>query len=330
MTRPKISILIPTYNYARYLPEALDSILRQDRGDFEVIISDDASSDNTAEIVAPYTAKDSRFHFHRQTKNLGMVANWNWCLQQAGGDYIHCLFADDFFISPSALSRLAAELDKHPEAGLAVAGRRLADENSHLGITAENLGRDGIHDGKQAIRRCLLASKNLIGEPSVVMFRKSLAVRGFNSRFKQLVDLEMWFHLCNQATLAFVAEPLCAFRQHAEQQTAVNARDEGTRLEMFRLFQEYQHATNCEKTGFTARLTYYTIVFATLKGLRRSPLALPEVEAAISHLQRLIPKIWLPLAFLNYRISKQFNLLIRSIRKRRLRSGEILCSGIKA
>lgn len=320
MTTPKISILIPTYNYARYLPEALDSILQQDRTDFEVIISDDASTDNTAEIVARYTAKDSRICFRRQPNNLGMVANWNWCLQQARGEYVHYLFADDFFIDSNALSVLAARLDEHPEAGLAVAARRLADDTSRLGLTAEDLGRDGIHDGTATMGRCLLAGKNLVGEPSVVMFRRALANRGFDARFKQLVDLEMWFHLCDQAKLAFIARPLCAFRQHAEQQTAVNARDESTRLEMFRLFQAYQHATGGDQTGFAGRLRYYSVIYAILKGLRRSPLPSAEILAAITYLQGLIPRLWLPLAFLNYRISKQTRILIRSVRKRQMRS----------
>ncbi len=319
MTAPKISILIPTYNYARYLPEALDSILGQDWSDFEIIISDDASSDNTAEVVAPYAARDARIQFQRQTKNLGMVANWNWCLQQARGDYIHYLFADDFFIDSSALSRLAAQLDQHPGVGLAVAARRLADDSSRLGMVAENLEREGIHDGKATIRRCLLVSKNLIGEPSVVMFRRALAKRGFDVGFKQLVDLEMWFHLCDQAALAFVAQPLCAFRQHTEQQTAVNARDEGTRLEMFRLFQAYQHAAGRDESGFTARLNYYAAIYAIIKGLRRSPQASPEIVNAIIYLYSLIPQFWLPLAFLNYRISKLIITLIRSVQKRRTR-----------
>ncbi len=316
MTSPKISVLIPTYNYARYLPEALDSILGQDCTDFEVIISDDASSDNTAEVVAPYAARDARIQFQRQTKNLGMVANWNWCLQQARGDYIHYLFADDFFIDSSALSRLAAQLDQHPDAGLAVAARRLADDSSRLGMVAENLEREGIHDGKATIRRCLLVSKNLIGEPSVVMFRRALAKRGFDVGFKQLVDLEMWFHLCDQAALAFVAQPLCAFRQHTEQQTAVNARDEGTRLEMFRLFRAYQHAAGRDDSGFTGQLSYYTSIFAIIKGLRRSPVASAEVDAAIAYLNELIPPAWLPLASSNYRVSKLTTTLVRSMRKR--------------
>jgi len=316
MTTPKISILIPTYNYARYLPEALDSILRQDRTDFEVIISDDASTDSTVAVVAPYIAKDIRFQFHRQPKNLGMVANWNWCLQLARGEYIHYLFADDFFIDSMALSRLAAQLDQHPAVGLAVAARRLADDSSRLGMTSENLERDGIHGGRETIRRCLLASKNLIGEPSVVMFRKTLASRGFDARFKQLVDLEMWFHLCDRSALAFIAEPLCAFRQHAEQQTAVNARDEGTRLEMFRLFQTYQHAAGRDETGCAGQLTYFTAIFAIIKGLRRSPQASAEIIAAIAHLKELIPPWWLPVAFLNYRVSKLSTTLFRSARKR--------------
>ena len=60
LNRPKISVLIPTYNYARYLPEAIESVLSQDFKDFELLVVDDCSSDNTAEAVQPYCARDSR------------------------------------------------------------------------------------------------------------------------------------------------------------------------------------------------------------------------------------------------------------------------------
>src|SRR3974377_931912 len=95
MTSPKVSVLVPTYNYARYLPEAIESVLEQDFQDFEVLISDDCSTDGSAEVIARYAAKDSRIRFKIHPANLGMVENWNWCLSEARGDYIKFLFGDD-------------------------------------------------------------------------------------------------------------------------------------------------------------------------------------------------------------------------------------------
>src|ERR1035441_7330528 len=106
MALPRISVLIPTYNYARYLPEAIESVLEQDLRDLEVLISDDGSTDGSAEVIACYAAKDSRIRFQIHPANLGMVQNWNWCLSAARGEYIKFLFGDDKLASRQALRKL--------------------------------------------------------------------------------------------------------------------------------------------------------------------------------------------------------------------------------
>src|ERR1039458_5233071 len=95
MTPPRVSVLTPTFNYARYLPEAIESVLQQDFRDFELLIADDASTDGSAEIIHRYAAKDERIRFKIHSKNLGMVSNWNWCLSDARGEYVKFLFGDD-------------------------------------------------------------------------------------------------------------------------------------------------------------------------------------------------------------------------------------------
>src|SRR5471032_2980636 len=107
MTAPKVSVLIPTYNYARFLPEAIESILAQDFQDFELLISDDCSTDNSAEVIARYAAQDKRIRFQIHSANLGMVQNWNWCLSQARGEFIKYVFGDDKLASPTAITQMA-------------------------------------------------------------------------------------------------------------------------------------------------------------------------------------------------------------------------------
>ncbi|MDD3276329.1 MAG: glycosyltransferase family 2 protein [Kiritimatiellales bacterium] len=226
---PAVSILIPTYNYARYLPAAIESALDQDFTDFEVVISDDASTDNTEKICRSYEAKDSRIRFVRHKKNLGMVENWNWCLQQARGTYIKYLLADDKFNRPYALRRLVEAMSL-PGVALAASARELMDENSRTIGMWNSLGlNDHRVDGRVLSAQCLERSVNRIGEPTAVLFRKADAVRGFDVTFRQLVDLEMWLHLLQKGDLAYLAEPLCCFRRHAGQQTEVN-REAGLHL----------------------------------------------------------------------------------------------------
>ena len=213
---------MPTYNYARYLPEAIESVLAQDFRDFELLIVDDCSTDNTAEIVRPFCARDPRVHFEANAANRGMVNNWNYCLQQAGGEFVKFLFGDDKLFHRQALSRLLALMRAHPSAALAASARAILDENSNPVDVYRDLA-DGFHDGRKIITACLMRNgKNLVGEPSAVLFRKTDARRGFDPKYQQVVDVEMWFHLLERGGLAYTREPLCAFRCHPRQQTEVN------------------------------------------------------------------------------------------------------------
>lgn len=219
---PKISVLIPTYNYGRFLAEAIESVLAQDFREFELLIVDDGSSDNTAEVVQPFCARDERVRFSINPKNLGMVNNWNFCLAQARGEYIKFLFGDDKLCQPQALSRLAAMLQGNPSATLAASARVVLNEKSE----AIDLWRplaDGRHAGREIITAYLMENgRNLVGEPSAVLFRKADARRGFDPQYRQVVDIEMWFHLLERGDLIYTGEPLCAFRCHARQQSQSN------------------------------------------------------------------------------------------------------------
>ena len=107
MTTPRVSVLIPTYRYARYLAEAVNSILSQDFADFELLISDDCSGDGSREIMEAYAARDSRIRIHIHPANIGMVENWCWCLSQARGDFVKYVFGDDRLARTDALEKIA-------------------------------------------------------------------------------------------------------------------------------------------------------------------------------------------------------------------------------
>src|SRR5579872_9503 len=192
---PKVSVLIPTYNYARYLPEAIESVLEQDFPDYELLIVDDCSQDESPEVIRRYAAMDNRIRCCINPSNLGMVANWNHCLSQAKGDYIKFLFGDDKLADRQALGKLVRMLDDHPSAVLAISARHIIDDNSRVIELCDHLGAGGLHPGLNVITRCLETNANLVGEPSVVLFRKQAAARGFSGQFRQIPDLEMWLHL---------------------------------------------------------------------------------------------------------------------------------------
>jgi len=106
MTTPRVSVLIPSYNCARYLPEAIESVLEQKFRDFELLIRDDGSTDGSHAVIEKYAALDRRVDFHYNPVNLGAVRNWNCCLAQARGEYIQLLCCDDALATTEALGKM--------------------------------------------------------------------------------------------------------------------------------------------------------------------------------------------------------------------------------
>ena len=92
---PRVSIGLPVYNGERFLPQALDSILAQTFEDFELIISDNASTDTTEEICRTYATQDQRIHYHRHEQNRGAAWNFNYIVPLARGEYFKWAADDD-------------------------------------------------------------------------------------------------------------------------------------------------------------------------------------------------------------------------------------------
>jgi len=222
MSAPKVSILVPVYNGEEFLGECLDSVRAQDFQDMEILIADDGSTDGSVALIERYATADPRIRWWNNGHNLGLAANFNRCLREAKGEYIKYVLQDDKLLAPTAVRRMVEVLDHHPAASLVGSASQILDEHSRV-TEVRDYFQPGIMDGRQTIIRCL-EQANLIGEPSVVMFRRAQATRGFDAQLPQLLDLDLWFHLLEQGQFVYLAEPLCAFRHHARQQTKVNRR----------------------------------------------------------------------------------------------------------
>jgi glycosyltransferase involved in cell wall biosynthesis len=235
----KLSVCIPSYNQAQYIRAALDSVLEQAYADFELLIIDDCSADGTQEIVAGYAARDQRVRLIANTVNRGMVCNWNACLEVARGEYVKFVFGDDLLVSSEALGRMVTVLDADASVSLVASSRKLIDTDGQQIGSVRPSFREGVLPGSAVIFHCLVAQRNLVGEPSAVMFRRRQVERGFDLTYRQYVDLEMWFHLMEQGNLCYFREPLVAFRRHGEQQTEVNVRNLVHIDELLRLYGEF-------------------------------------------------------------------------------------------
>jgi glycosyltransferase involved in cell wall biosynthesis len=116
--RPRVTIGLPVYNGEQYLEQALDGLLAQTFTDFELIISDNASTDRTAEICQKYAAGDPRIRYVRQPTNIGAGPNHNILVPMAHGEYFKWASHDDLY-APELVSKCVAALDAHPEVVLA-------------------------------------------------------------------------------------------------------------------------------------------------------------------------------------------------------------------
>jgi len=123
-----VSIGMPVYNGERYLEEALESLLSQSFTDFELIISDNDSTDNTGEICKRYAAKDSRIKYQRFDTNVGATRNYNHVVDEAVGKYFKWAAHDDL-CEPAYLQRCVEVLDNHPEVGLCYPKTTIINEN---------------------------------------------------------------------------------------------------------------------------------------------------------------------------------------------------------
>lgn len=270
MNNRMVSICIPSYNSAHFLAAAIDSALQQQYPKFEILIVDDCSTDGSRAIGEQFERDyPQTVRFVANESNLGMVANWNKCLNLARGEYIKYLFGDDLLSSPHAISKLATVLECNQEVTLACSYRKLINKDSILLAERGMTPTDCAVDGKQVIRDCLTTARNFVGEPTAVMFRKQQAARGFDPAYSQLVDLEMWCHLLLQGASWCCREPLAAFRLHDGQQTAANNKSLVHLEEILRIYDRYLHASNLRLPFLLEKAIYYVQCYRIWKGYRQ-------------------------------------------------------------
>src|SRR5260370_430844 len=229
---PVVSICIPTFNNADMIEEAICSVLKQTYRGLEIWVMDNCSTDETEATVLKITAKDSRIHYVRHSRNIGMANNFNACLASATGEFAMILGADDL-LEEECIEKLVTALSVAPDAVLAACGRQYVDEALHPLKVLRKTAKFSIIDGLTLMRECV-ALGNQIGEPSAVLFKPASARRGFNPEFSQFLDLEMWFFLLNGRSGVFLPEPLSLIRQHPRQTSKDN-------FQSGRLIEEKRH-----------------------------------------------------------------------------------------
>ncbi|MGL5509545.1 MAG: glycosyltransferase, partial [Microcoleaceae cyanobacterium] len=222
MTIPKVSVCLPTYNGGNkdFLQTAINSVLNQSFEDFELIIVDDCSTDNTAEIIKSYLAGDRRIKYYENEINLGLFPNWNKCLNLATGEYITILGQDDLMNSDNLLKKVAI-LDEYDQVGLVTSSAQIIDDHNQI-TTWEwaNYSNSYLINGQSWIFQ-ILGEANPICCPAV-MFRKSILEKignQFNTNYHYAADFKMWVEIAKFSDLYFLADFLINYRWHKDNTT---------------------------------------------------------------------------------------------------------------
>ncbi len=209
-----VSVCLPTYNGADYIEEALRSVLNQTYLDFELLVIDDGSTDATLNIVHSFS--DPRIRVHRNPERLGIPANWNRCLELAGGKFV-CIFHQDDVMLPENLERKVTLLSADETVGFVhSAVEPLVEESapSSFADWIEEATEDTVWEGLEYFR-ALLLNGNRVCAPTVLARRHALLEQGgFDHDLGFACDYAMWLRLCLTYRTGFLARPLVRYRWH--------------------------------------------------------------------------------------------------------------------
>jgi len=220
---PKVSIILPNYNYARYLDERIQSLLNQTYKDFELIILDDASTDNSLEVIQKYIS-DPRVRTQFFSENSGLpYKRWNDGADLAQGDYLLFAGADDS-CEPTLIEKLIEKLEHHPSVGLAYSQTWITDSDGKIINSCKNLRdedkerweSDYVDRGKNEIK--YMFNGNTIFNASCLLMRRDIFIKAgkFDTKLLLSSDWLLYVKMLMFSDIAFIAEPLNYFREHPQ------------------------------------------------------------------------------------------------------------------
>lgn len=205
---PQVSVIIPAYNIRDYLGDALTSLQRQSLADFEALVVDDGSTDDTAAIAQVFCQGDSRFKL-LQKPNGGLASARNYGMYHARAPYLALLDGDDIY-EPEKLASHVAVLDREPEVGVVYSASRIILENGRP--TWVRLSGQPIHPDPLLALLC----KNFVGHGSNAVFRRCIVAEAgeFDQSLRSSEDVDFWIRVAALRHWRFhlLPRPLCGYR----------------------------------------------------------------------------------------------------------------------
>jgi len=213
---PTVSVCVPTYNRASTLSQTIKAVLGQTFSDWELIICDDASTDETEQVVRAFG--DSRIHYCRNEKNLGLYPNWNHGIELASGKYIAIYHDHDLYL-PTILERSVTLMEQHPTASFVHTALLLIDAvNNPVGVDIRPFPE--LMSGKQMKRSLATSWASPIMAATAMVRRKAYKQVGpyYHQQYGLGCDMNMWFRLCQIGDVAYIRDPQVFIRARTKKE----------------------------------------------------------------------------------------------------------------
>jgi glycosyltransferase involved in cell wall biosynthesis len=287
---PRISVLMPVYNGMPYIPEAVESVLAQDEQDWELVISDNGSTDGTRDYLN--TLSDPRIRIHLQQANLGIFGNLNFLLEQAQASIAKILCADDKLL-PGALARIAAFMEERPWCAVSRCWAEGDARRFQRGQRGELIGALPPRIYPEAALLMFATFGNIVGNLSKAACRPRLILEqgGFDQNFPYAGDYEGWMRVSERYGLALQDMELIFERRHAAQNSSLLNRNNELFPQLTKLIEML--ATKVPPSDLALLKRHWTIHFLAqrLPRLARQAMA-GEYGLARSGLTNLPLGIW--------------------------------------
>ena len=213
---PSVDVVIPCYNYAKYLPRCIESVLTQEGVEVRALIIDDCSTDDTPAVGAELARRDPRVLYRRHAKNLRHIATYNeGLIDWATADYVLLLSADDL-LAPLGLQRATRVMEENPNVHMTYGMALLFTEDSQVA----NLPADASAATHSIVRGVDFLRRSIVGNPvptpsAVARTRIQHKVGGYSAALPHTADMAMWMRFATHGDIGVVPQVLAYKRTHA-------------------------------------------------------------------------------------------------------------------
>lgn len=206
--QPLVSVLMTSYNRDKYIADAINSVLASNYSNFELIIVDDGSKDNTVNIIRSFADKDSRVRFYQNEKNLGDYPNRNKAASHAKGKYLKYVDSDDY-IYPWALENMVNMMEQYPEAGWGLCSMEPNGIRPFPFLLSPKEAYEYNYSGPGLFRRAPLSS---------IIKKEAFDIAGGFNAIRMAGDFEMWHRLGQQFSVVLMPQGMVWYRSHDAQE----------------------------------------------------------------------------------------------------------------